>query len=457
VTELNIGFGGVTDTAYRTLSTLVKEHAASTIQNTIFTQSNLLRSGALQQKKADKAEITVHAMVPGSSSTTWIRDWALLPKGVAPAPNKGRAQPSQIINVLRLGREAAGVELSDAEVLDNWEHDIALHSADVAQTLCRGIYGGSIVPQSATPTWTSTAANATVSIPFLDVSLFIQGKAYDFIDASSAKAYVVRCTDVVRGAIGANTANVAGTVSFINDVVQPATGAVAVLTDTAIALGDVFAQRGTTLGDGSAASSTTIPGNPITSFDDIAGAGASTALYGLDPATLPGWRGSNLSLGAPLTQEGVLGFAASLRQRSGQAANVAVMGSQALQAFLVNTGAVGVAYGNASFGAQNAVVRNVDSTMDKYGTPEENGMTPYKLAGASIVVDDNCPSTRIILFNRESVALYYWRKMAPENEAGEPLFVDRDTNTYSSQIRGSYQLVATNRQSVGVVSGITNL
>lgn len=454
MTELNVGFGGTTDSTYKSLSALVKEHASSDIENTIFTQSNLLRSGALKMVEADDAEITVHAMVGGVSSTTWARDWSLLPKGVAPQPNKGRAQPAQIVNVLRMGRQAAGVKLSDKGVVDNYDHAMKVHSADIAQTLCRGIYGGSMVPQ-ATATWSGTAANSTVTIPFLDTSLFIPGKAYDFIDTSLALSYVVRCTDVVGAALGANSANVAGNVSFINDVVNPATGTVTALGATAVAIDDVLLQRGTTAGFGAA--STTIPGNPIVSFDDIAGSGASTALYGLDPATLPGWRGSNLALNAAVSQEGVLGFQYRIGSRSGSPANIAVMGSQALAAFMVNTGAVGVAFGQASFAQQNSVTRKLDADMDKYGRPSDNGRTPFKIGGASIVMDDNCPSTRIIFFNNESTKLYWWQKIGPEEEAGSPLFVDRDTVTYSAQLRGSYQLVTENRQSVGVVTGLTNL
>lgn len=454
MTELNIGFGGATDSTYRTLSALVKEFAASGIEQTINTSSGALNSGAIKQVEADSAEITVHAMVPGSSSTTWIRDWALLPKGVAPAPNKGRAQPSQIMNVMRMGREAAGVKLSDREVTDNFDHAMEIHANDVAQTLCRGIFGGSMVPQ-ATATWTGTAANSTVTVPFLDTSLFIPGKAYDFVDTSAGLSYVIRCVDVVEAALGSNSANVAGNVSFINDIVNPATGTVTALGATAVAIDDVFLQRGTTAGFGGA--STTITGNPLTSFDDIAGSGATSALYGLDPATLPGWRGSSLALNAALTQEGILGFTRRIGARSGKNATHAFVNSQALAALEVNAGAVGVAFGNASFAQQQSITRTLDSSMDKYGAPKSTGRTGYKLAGADVILDYNVPYTRIILHNQDTTKLYYWRKIGPEEEANDPLFVDRDTNTYSSQLRGSYQLVCTNRQSVGVISGLANL
>ena len=459
MTELNIGFGGVTDSTYKALSGLVKEHAASDVQNTIFTQSAALRSGAIEQVAADKSEITVHAMVPGSSSTTWIRDWGLLPKGVAPQPNKGRAGPSQLINVLRIGREAAGVQLSDAETLSEYNHAMELHGADMAQTLCRGIFGGSVVPQ-ATATWSGTAANSTVDIPFLDVSMFVPGKAYDFVDTSAATSTVVRCTNVVPGALGSNTANVAGTVSFINDVPAAATGTVVALSSTAVAVDDVFLQRGTTAGNsaGTLGAATAIVGNAITSFDDIAGSGASSALYGLDPATLPGWRGNNRTLSGPVTQEGILGFAFRLGSMSGTHATHAFMGPQALAAYLVNTGINGVAFNAIATAApQNSVTRVLDSSMDKYGQPADNGVTPYKIAGAQIVMDQNVPATRIIFHNKKTTKLYYWRKIAPELEAGGGMFVDRDTDTYSAHLRGSYQLITTNRQSVGVVTNLQNL
>jgi hypothetical protein len=322
----------------------------------------------------------------------------------------------------------------------------------VARHIGRGLYAGAVVPQ-AVATWSGTAADSTVTINFLDVSLFIPGASYNYVDTSGVLSYTVRCINKVAAVVGANSANVAGSVTFINDVVNPATGAVVALGATAVAVDDIFALRGTYLGFGGNA--TAIAGKRLNSFDDIAGSGAALAFGGIAPANLPGWVGQTLALGAAYSHEAALQFDARITQYSGEQFTDALMSPQVAAAHRIQAGAMGAVFGMT---IQPTAQRPqpLGARADKYGDVRNSGLD---LAGRPVLIDPNCPQTIVVFHNRDHAKLGVWSEMAPEEltELGGVVVTNRTTLSMDADFTGSYQLYCAKRGAIGVMTGLTGL
>lgn len=446
------GSGGLG--AQTALTTLIHDFAPGLFRNTINDECPLLgKKGVLERRKAKGSEQLVTGFVGTQSSTAWVKDFQLLQKGSASVPFKGRVMPSTVMTILEIGREAADAEIDNDEGMASlFEKTCEAGARDAARHIGRGLYGGSVAPQAGA-TWTSTAANATVSVDFLDVSMFRAGMAVDFIDTSLALAYTVRVTSVTHAAIGANSADVAGTVAFINDVVDPATSTIIVLGATAIVTTDFFKLRGTTLGFGAA--STTVSGNPITSFDDIAGAGALSTLYGIDPTVTAGWVGATRAVSAAYSQEAVTSFMGRLKNDGAQYPTHVLMNPILAGAHAASGGIHGTAFG-ATYGISAATPMTLDSSRDKYGALFD-GESGLRVGGRPIVEDPNCPATQLVLHNNKCTFLAVWRELAPETQGSDTLLVSQTYNTYVSQIRGSMALVTDDRKSTGTMTGFTSL
>lgn len=451
MTITNLGYGGVTGGSYQALSTLVGEFAANRFESTINNESPILGSKALQQVDTNGEELVVYVTVGGFHATAWVQDFARLPEGGSFTPTKGRAVPSNVVSVMKMGRAADLAKLGDEGMSSLFDATLQLIAEDAARHVGRGLYGGSIAPQAGT-TWDTTAANGVATVNFLDVSIFKPGAAYDYIDASLSLAYVVRCTGVTPAAVGANSENVAGSVSFINDVVNPATGSVTALGDTAIATGDSFQLRGTTAGFGG--SSTAITGNALTSYADITS--TSSTLMGIAPASVAGWVGSQRDLSAAYSQEAALAFAMRIRQTSGQYFTHVFTSPQIAAAHASSSGIQGSGFGFAT-GITAARPSPVDKSMDKYAGMENYWDTGLRLGGKPVIADPNCPATQLIFHNSDKCKLAVWKKLGPDNEAGDPIFVDRDRFTVSAQFSGSMQLYTSDRNAIGRMFNVTGL
>lgn len=434
------------------LTTLIREFAPDRFEQTINQASPLLGSGVLKQEDAQGAELTPY-VVPGAySSTTWISDFGRRPVGMARAPVKGRVLPANVHVVMSTGQAASLAKLGDDSLAQLFDVNLQEVASDAARHVCRGLFGGSISPQ-ASATWSGTAANSTVSVNFLDISLFKEGMAVDFLDDSASLAYTVRVQSVTPAAVSTSSANVAGTVVFINDVPDPSTGSVVALGATAVATADSFRLRGETAGFGGA---TTLTGAAINSFDSMAGSGAASNFMGITVSTTPGWVGQTLALSAAYSQEAVVGFFQRIHTRSGEVPTHIVMSPQIAAAHAASVGYHGAAFG-VTAGISAARPLGVDKMADKFGMLADGYESGLRLAGKPVLVDPNLQSDRILFHNQKFAKLAVWKKLGPDEEAGDPILLNRSTFSVDVYFSGSMNLYCTKRNAIGTITGVTNL
>jgi hypothetical protein len=433
------------------LGTLIAEFGAEYFGRGINQRAPLLKSGALKKTDPDGEEYVATLYPSANHSTGFLLDFGRLPVGGSGAPVKARALPSVLMSRLEQGRAAAKLKLADRQRTKLLDQEMKERAADCGRILNRALIGGSINPQAGA-TWSGTAANSTVTVPFLDVSLFREGMAVDFIDVSATLAYTVRVTGVAFAAIGANSANVAGNVSFINDVVDPATNAVIALGATAVATGDSFLIRGSTAGFGAAS---TLTGAVCNSFDTMTGSSPSASFMGQDPATMGvgyNWRGNYLSLGAAYSQEAMMAFASHIGTVGDDMPDVAVCHNQTAAAHKASGDFHGAAFG-VTAGISASRTGPIEKSLDKYGNVyEDDGL---RMAGAKVIQDPSCQIGRIIFFNSESTRLCVWAEIGPDMEAGDPQLLGRTFYTTEVQFSGLYNLVTAKRSSTGILDGIT--
>lgn len=455
MTIKDLGLGGTNSATYKSLGTLIKEFAPLKFQTQINQASELIGSGQLEEATPDGEEYIVTLDGGNKASVGWVRDKGRLPTGMSSQPVKARALPAFLVGVISLGMGAAMAQLTGPQVVKKLDEEMDATTKNLAQFLARGIHDVGVNPQAGA-TWTATAADGTVTVPFLDASLFRPGSAYDFIDVSSGFAYVVRCTAVTPAAIGANTEDVAANVAFINDVPNPATGNVVALTDTTVATGDSFRPRGYTAGFGAA---NTDAGQRCNNFDDIAGSGAVAAFMGITPGAIddthfPNWLGRYRNLNAAYSQEALVKFMAGVKTFSGEYPDVAVMSPMVGAAHVMATGFHGGVFGvTAAISASHPMT--VDKTADKFGAiAEDSGL---RVGGAKIVQDSNMPAARAIVYKKALTRLAVWKKLGPDEEAGDPILLGRTFYDKSAQLSGGYNLVSHKRCSVGCFDNITGL
>jgi len=441
----------VTNVTANALSTLIREFAPERCMTALQASSPLMADNSILDKKTNvKGELTFTVFPAENFAGGMVSDFGNLPAGGADIPSKGRVLPQPFVEVVQMGRAAVDMEVTAEGVVEMFQSNIDNRSRALSRKINSAIYGGAPQPSAGT-TWNATTANATATVAFTDASLFRPGAAYDFCDLSSGNTYVVRCTAV------AYTSNVAANVSFINDV-PSATGSVTALTDTTIATGDTFRIRGA---GGPGFGTTTVLSGMI-SFDSIAGTGAAATLHGIAPASLPGWTGQNRALGAAFTQEASAGFTGLLAQISGSQFTHVLCGPQTAAAIAVSGGVQGsvLSSGGAApalGGAGRYDLGSVNS--DKYEglATRASGKTGLTLHGRPVVEDISCPASTIVYHCRDTTKLAVWKAMGPQEEAGDPLLVDRTTYSFSTQIDWRGNLYTNQRASIGIMTGVTAL
>lgn len=442
-----IGFGGTGDSSYDTVSALIKAHAPARYENAINMASPIFGSGFLQKEEMQEDEWEHTIFGGGNSSTSVIRDAGRMAQGEGKKPFLCREQPANIISLLSMGRRAAKSKLRTQKLASLFDSAMEEAASDCGRTVGVQLHGSAVNPQAAA-TWSGTAADSTVSIDFEDVRAFRPGNAYDFIDTSATLAYVVRCTDVTLAAKGAYSDAVAGTVAFINDVVNPATGAVVALGATAVATNDVFRTRGETAGFGAA--STTID-TAFNNFSDLAGSGT---LHEQTTTNVGGYRGHTKTLSAAYSQEAVVQFMGRIWTNSGIMPDRCVAHPQVLAAHQAYTGQQAAVWGlTAGISAQRPM--DVDKSADKFGNVFTKNT--LKVGGADMMGDPNCPAATLALYNSEKTKLAVWDEMGPEEESGDPLLLGRTFFDVGAQITGGYNVITYKRSSNGVINTITGL
>ena len=437
------------------LSTLIREQGSRYFGVGINQAAPLIGSGLLKKKKCSGEEWTETIFPSASSGTGFVLDRGYLPVGTSGLQAKARYMPTFAVANIDMGRGASKLNLSVEQVTSQLDAEMKERAADVGRNINRGLLAGGVSPNAAVA-WSGTAADSTVVLDFLDVSMFRPGMAVDFIDTSAVLAYVVRVLRVTPATVGSNTANVAGTVTFINDVVNPASGAVVAVGGPTItvATNDVFRLRGATAGFGAAS---TLQGAVPNSFDDMAGSGAAASFAGIDPTTAANgpynWIGHSFAIAAAYSQEAMLGFAMRLAAQSGVSPDVCVMAPLVAAAHAASGDYHG-AFSGVSAAISAGRPKSL-STTDKYGNVyEDSGL---RVVGAKVMIDPNCPATSAVLFNSEFTKLGVWSEVGPEEEAGDAVLLDRTRFASGVQFSGAYQLGTSKRSSVGVMSGITGL
>lgn len=477
----------ITDVTFGNLSGLIKEFAPAKYATAVNMAVPVLADNVIKKADPDSSEVLVYGLPDGMSSTTFVEDLGDLPLGVANTPFEGKAEPKPLISVIRMGRSVSNAKMPDAKKATILDAHLEAGARNTARQLGRSLFGGTVKPVAAgganplNNQWSSLLADSTVELLFNDVSLFRVGQAYDFVDvdagSSTARVFVVRCTAVAPNATGASSsANVAGRVTFTNDVKDNAGNSQLVKTvaggTVTVTADDLFALRGTysrsnfasnyantiTWGGGTpyanqtAALAALKTGNALTSLDDICGDGALLDIYGISAAS-SNFKGQTIAAGAPYSQELVLAFLAQMELYSDMGPNQCVMSPKLAAAHAASAGVHGNNFGiPGSAGLGGIARKDVEKSMDKYGS-----VAKMAVRGLPITVDPNCPADKLFLFNDTTLKLYQWREMGVVDEEGNGIRVLDDKYGFQIQIAGECELVAHERRDCGSISGLTSL
>jgi len=478
----------IADVTFGNLSGLIKEFAPAKYATAVNMAVPVLADNVIKKADPDSSEVLVYGLPDGMSSTTFVEDLGDLPLGVANTPFEGRAEPKPLISVIRMGRSIANAKMPDAKKATILDAHLESGARNTARQLGRALFGGTVSPSDDSSPWSLTgAADGTVSVKFDDISMFRVGQAYDFVDVNNlaisdplSNVFVVRVQSVSPGSGPGftNSANVAGTVTFINDV-KDSSGNGQVIVDDAgagvtVTTNDRFALRGTysrsNFATGSKAAyaqwNVTLgvtnvdtalaylkTGNALTSLDDICGDGALLDIYGIN-ATSSNFKGQAITAGSvPYSQELVLASLAQMELYSDMGPNQVVMSPKLAAAHAASAGVHGASFGAPSSAELGGIGRkDVEKSMDKYGSAGK--MT---VRGLPITVDPNCPAGTIFMFNDTTLKLYQWREMGVVDEEGNGIRVLDDKYGFQIQIAGECELVAHERRDCGSISGLTSL
>jgi hypothetical protein len=471
------------------LAELVKEFAPAKYATAVNMAVPVLADNVIKKADPDDSAVLVYGLPDGMSSTTFVEDLGDLPLGVANTPFEGKAEPKPLISVIRMGRSVSNAKMPDAKKATILDAHLEAGARNTARQLGRSLFGGTVQASATSSQWGSTgAADGTLAVKFDDVSLFRVGQAYDFVDVNNgatpnalSNVFVVRVQSIAPGS-GAgftNSANVAGTVTFINDVkdssgngqviVDDAGNGVTVSTDDRFALRGTYSRSNFATGAKAAYAEWNVTpgvtnvdtalaylktGNALTSLDDICGDGALLDIYGIN-ATTSNFKGQAIAAGSvPYSQELVLQSLAQMELYSDLGPNQVVMSPKLAAAHAASAGTHGAGFGiPASTGTLGGIGRkDIEKSMDKYGAAAK--MT---VRGLPITVDPNCPAGKIFMFNDTTLKLYQWREMGVVDEEGNGIRVLDDKYGFQIQIAGECELVAHERRDCGSISGLTSL
>jgi hypothetical protein len=448
------------DTATGGLSTLIREFSADRFQQQVDQTVKILSSGALKKEQANGSEIRPYLIGGTHSAVTWIGDYDNRPKGDSLRPVKGRVLPANIHATLSMGAVAQLARLGDEGMSELFDINLQNVAEASALHLGKGLYGRSISP-AASATWTGTGTNDTVSVTFADISMFHENQTVEFKDASlnggNGYVYTVRVTSVTPGAVGtfgasgAGSNAVAGTVSFINDVPN-ASGNVVALGATAVATGDTFYVRGVYGGFG--ADGTSTAGDAINSFDSVCG---TATFMDVDPTSHGWWKGTSVALSAAYNQEAVIRQMMALQQYSGSMPTHVVMSPQLAAAHVVATGTAGVAFNNIATARVDQRTLAVDAKADKFSMLAKGYDSGLSIAGKPIIVDPCAPADQVLFHNSQYAKLAVWKELGADEEAGDPVLLNRSTFSVDVFYTGSLNLYVTKRKAFAKLTSILAL
>lgn len=441
MTISNVTFGNGTDS----VTGAIKEYIPAKFTQLFTTMSKAVSSGAIKEISTEGIDWTCTVLQPCTADVGWGRDFSRWPVGQATPPTKMRVPPTQILAKVALGLAATDVKLSVQERAEYIEAQLSSRLKQMSMHLARGIFGGTASPTT-TANWSATAANGTLAASFNDISLFKEGAGYDWYSSTDNKTYTVRCQFITRAAVGSNSANVAGSVTFINDVVNPTTSAVVALTSVTTTTSDIAYQRGTTAGFGVAGN--TASGDVLTSFSDLAGTGS---LQGYTSTTLPGWYGNTAAAGGSYNQEMISALAGRVEAVSGEAPTHYFCSPQVYRAHAASFQVIGSSFGYTAAGSA-ATPRGVSASADKYG--DNMRLT---ILGRPLVEDIMCPAATMVAHNQDHVKLAKYKDIELVEQGNTSRIIDQTFVAANYYLTGEYQLVTDMRSSMGTLTGISGL
>jgi hypothetical protein len=436
--------------ALSSLSTLIAEHAPGMFKEQFPLSAPL--ADALPHIDCDGDELVVDITDDGVQSVSTVRDNALLPRPNEGNIAKARYLPGQVFASIRIGRGAADMKGAAKNAGTLAEREIKKASKNALAYLDKSIANDGVSPQAGA-TWSAIDETGTVSVNFNDVSLFVPGVAYEFLDVSASQSFTVLCTNVVRATVGSFSGAVAGTASFANTIVNPTTGADVDLANTTVATGDTFRLRGQASGFGGSNS-------VVKDINSIVDAGASTGTFaGVSPTApvgnnpaMPAWRGTTLAASTLFSQEIVERLMGTVQVVGGERPNMIVMHPSLYGAFKASGQIIGSVFGITG-GLSAATPMQLSGSIDKY-----SGKGNETLCGAKVVVTPNIVSQTLFALHTDDHKLAVGREFAPDTDGrGDALLVPLDRNSFESQIRGLYQFYVERRSTIGVLTTFTGL
>lgn len=442
-----IGFGPAGATS---VSGAISDYVPKKFSALFNTDSRAISSGAIEKIKEDGTEWTATAVPPCAEDVGWGADFSRWPTGSSTKMEKLRAPPKQILAVVSLGMAASLAKMAVKEKASYVETQVSARLKQMSMHLAKGIFGGnSGIPQT-TNSWSGTGLSSTLVVDFLDVSMFKEGASYNWVPATLSggiqKSYTVRVREIQRQTVGSASANVAGRVTFIHDVINKATGAVTTLHTQTTLVGDRYYQRGTYEGFAgeTAGATAAVTGNVLTSFDDIA---TATTVLGFTSSTLAGWAGNTLAAGGAYNQELMKSLAGRIQAVSGEMPTHYFCSPAVLQAHGASFQIIGSVFGTT--GGLSAATP-ISGGVDKYA-----GNAAYTCNGKPLIEDIMCQAGTMVAHNRDHVKLAeYGPVQVAQNGAG---VVDQTFNAVNYYLNAQYELVTDMRSSVGTLTGITGL
>lgn len=434
------------------LTTLIAERTNERYEEQLFRQSKLLGSRMLKRVEGVDEEYVVRVRPVGVPNKKVAGDGARRPSGDAGLQKELRILPKAFLCTISMGAIAGHMRYSDKQKITQLDKDIEHETREMSSLIGQSIISSATRKCTGDATWSGTAADDTVTLTFADGSGMFANAAIDWVDVSDTSSHRVRIQSVTPAAVGASSARVGVSVVLINDVVDPATGAVVALGSVDVtAADDLFAVvPGTYLGfDGNA----TATGDNIQSLNDMSG---TASFQGLDPASgnngIYNWTGQTFALSAAIMQDQAQAHLAFIGTRSGSYPDVVVAAPQVANAISQNPGNQSTIYGKTASAATNHA-KPVGGDFDVYGMPLKKG-TGIKCGGADVVDDIHCPSHIAYAFNSDHVELLEYKKLGLEVA---DMGANRSRTHYQDDVflDAQLQLVTDLRSCVGALTTIT--
>ena len=455
------------------LTNLIQEASSAVFTETINRRTALISSGALKRKDIEGEEWVEQLMVGGNASVTFSTDRGTRPVGESNLPVEVRLLPKVLTSVMTMGNRARLAKMGAKRAAGIFDVNLKQQASAMQAFLNRAFFDkflGSPISDDGNPlpTWSNPGGgvgveNSEITLKFTDLSGFRPNMAVVYADVSAPAAYTVRVKSVAPANVtpfggSLSTKNVAGTVTFINDIKNPATGSVVTIAAASQipATADGFYLRGAMAGFGAA--SVALSTGLVTGLNDFLGANGTASYLGHTPSTLAGWEGGDENVGASYTQEAINQFLSRILTGSGEPVSHLVMNRPLglVHAYVSET--KGATFGLGTAAVNAARPKGLGSGFDKFGDIKRGDVDgAITISGIKPVVDEFCPHASVFALNSEYLDLGVWTEVEPEMEAGSPLMVSRSKLEVEVYYTGTMDLATRKRSAHGAFRGITGL